>query len=535
MKSVVLGVAVLLLTHPTPTTTEGEETQPWIVAWRIADRRAEAVPLTLGASGPCRLQVVWDKPDPNARLRLLPVDTLPPGRFELATNGRRIADVEAFAGAALDFPLPFQDREPQLLDLAWLGEGECRLAGLECMDADGDRRPLIPCEVPSLMPGVAGWEQPATAPLSIQELAPLAPPPLRWDLLLTNHSNATDLVAASSEIRVQFFNQGRTWFQRWEGPAVSLPAGGSREASLPLGFLSTLAFPPSAVEWIVRGPGDERALGRISAHLSPPPPARPFAPVEVKLQEENRQARLEAGDVRMTFDARAGSLIEYSGGRRALITGPVGATVWRPALPADLSATDSSRRELVREPVLMEVLRGRDGLSVRFRARYHDADAPDLLLMEGEETWAVLANGSLELSAKWTWRGPETNLSRLGFLFPLAHELDRALWLGKGPENTWRDGPPGALAAVHAAGRASSNFAGNKTAARWMHLFSDKRKFGLSFITPAPVDFDLLPLPRGTLLFAGRASGCVAPLGSDDSIHVAPGDELTQRLLLEPL
>ena len=389
------------------------------------------------------------------------------------------------------------------------------------------------------------------SPLEITSVTPFRREAGRWDLMLAQRVGSTGVASGESRLNVQFFNDGRTWFQSWDGPRVDVPASTTREVTLALDFLAGLTYPPSAVEWIVLGPSDT-VLGRIGVNLVPPAPVRPFATPDQKMQRKGPDITFKIGDARIVFDASRGALVQYRRGRASLIDGPVGVGVWRPAAPPparaapreapaappELQRGADAPCELLRLPVLVEVLRDKDGPKVRFRSRYLDLRQPQALLMEGEETFSVYANASLGIEGRWTWRGPGMDLRRIGFDLPLSGQLDRVVWCGPGPENNWSDQRAGAGDAVHAAMRQSPFFSGNRAGTWWMHFSSTRAEAGLSLIAREPLDWYPLALPDATLLRVGRGAGrgtADAPPDEPCRLHVAPGDELSVNLLLEAL
>ena len=500
-----------------------------------ADRaEAKRLPSGLGVDAdgsPNQVDLLWRGSAGEFTLRLA---CLAAGRIELLLDG-------AFAGR-MDFPpgggtreLPLAPARPgeRRLSLLWIAGRPVPWDGIELLDARGRRawrigkfdrshnefaappRPgrLDPPQLdtrgprgdggvldsdrgygPAYAPFVA-----ALAPLAMRSLARLDVDTYQWPVALENRFDFTALRNAPSEVRVQFFNEGRTWTQIWPGPPVSLPRGASDEVVLDLSFLRLVPLHPAAVEWRVlssTGVDEAREVGRLSINLARPPRSAPAESPKNEVDEEKGRVELRMGDTELVFEEEAGGLVRYSRGRYDLIRGPARVGVWRPLLPHERAywggeplLGEEYPAEVARVAGEMRVRREGETTVLTFANRYAVAASPELVLFDGTETYRVLPGGAFELSGQWTWQGPPMQLRRVGFDFPLAGELDELLWSGPGPANTWLDRRAGYLDGVHNLRRDAGAFFGNKTGVGWMTVFRRQPQGGISFVPSVPLDF----------------------------------------------
>lgn len=524
----------------------------WPSHWRVDLEAAseDYLPRKLAADGegPLALELHWNGPAGEALLSLHLLEGSEPGELEVACDGRLAARVRLPGGThTVEAPLMLGFSGGHRLLLSLLS-GECRWDSLELRDSrsktrwrlgrrDGSAQEFAlrpPAALPPLLEG--GLEAEIAAayrPLAITPVTPLDERDFTWELELASRLDFTDLEVAESELAVQFFHDGRTWTQLFAGPEVSLAARATRRLTLRVGFLAGLEVRPAALEWRITGQ-DGQLLGRVGELLAPRAPVR--APVVEDFKLARRQSRIElsVGNAALVFDASLGALVEYRRGRATLLSGPVVAGLWRPARACRFPRGGAEIGPLTREPLLMEVEREREAMRFRFRVRYADAADARRTLMEGVEEYSVYPNGSFSLSGRWTWRGPETSLRRIGLDLPLSASLDTATWAGPGPHPTWRDAQAGARRAVHVQRRGSPWFSGNRSGVAWLHLANPRRGFGLSLIASPALDFDLVELPEETLVRAGLASGMGAP-DPEIELRATPGQTFEVKFHVEGL
>jgi beta-galactosidase/evolved beta-galactosidase subunit alpha len=343
-----------------------------------------------------------------------------------------------------------------------------------------------------------------------------------WLVRLENRMSFTDLQDCPSQWRIQVWDHDSPRMEYRQGPSVDLRAQANKDYQLDLSFLEEFKEPVTAVEWAVLPPESMQAapaeLGCVGLNLSLRPPrySEPSGQV-IHAKRQDDMIELKGDNWKAVFDESAGALVHYEMNDVVLIDGPVRTGLWRPPMTHEYTLwghrrLDHWEQELKQEPerqsrhVWVESRPGE--VKITFSNAY-SLPGQENTILEGLEDYRMDTSGRILLSGAWRWTGEEgTQLRRLGFDMELPGSLQRLIWSGPGPENTYSDRMKGYPDRIHVLNRDAKDTGGNKTDVRWMRWLEPGSGHGLTVIPKKPADCEPSVNEGMTLLRIGRARGC---------------------------
>jgi beta-galactosidase/beta-glucuronidase len=290
---------------------------------------------------------------------------------------------------------------------------------------------------------------------------------------------------------------GEVMLQQGELPALDIPAGESREVTLPF----TLPEPQPGSEYLLNltftlaGDASWAPAGFEVAWAQLALPVKAAAQIislksmsELALRESAKEIAINGEEMLLTFDRRQGTLSrwEYQG-MPLLLAGPR-LNVWRAPTDNDVHLAKEWRAagldRLIHRIDRVEVIRQLpQAVEVEIEAMLAGYSLPPAFRVCYRYT--LYGSGEIIIRTRVTPAGKLPNLPRVGLQMRLPGELDQFSWYGRGPHESYVDKQQSARVGVYA-GSVAEQYEpyvfpqenGNKSDARWAAV-TDQRGMGL--------------------------------------------------------
>lgn len=211
----------------------------------------------------------------------------------------------------------------------------------------------------------------------------------------------------------------------------------------------------------------------------------------IKVSEEKGTVTVSGLDFSVKF--ADGELSSYTAAGKEIITSPLTLQAFR--LPVDNERNRGNRfdrmgiRNLTLTPGTWNVLRSDDGKSVDINITntYTTSGSFSFIV---RQAFKVLSDGAVVVNAIFEPTPEKDELPRLGLRTELPADMDNMRWLGRGPQDSFRDRKEAALTGLYHSNATEewTNYAlpqeqGNKEDVRWIAM-TDKDGKGLLVVAP---------------------------------------------------